>query len=116
MLGRVMWPASFDKPQPSTSPWMDAPRARARSHGSSTSIAAPSPSTMPLRFFENGLHEADTSTGSTVANVCNAAQALSEPFDNGASAPPAIANSSSPRAMRCQASPIATADDEQAVE
>ncbi len=95
---------------------MVAPRASARSQGSSTSIAAPSPSTMPLRFFENGRHDADGSSASIVATVCNASQAFSEPGDNGASAPPAIATSSSPRATRSQASPIATVDDEQAVE
>jgi len=41
---------------------------------------------------------------------------LSVPKLSGASAPPAIITSTSPAAMRRAASPIATADDEQAVE
>ena len=71
---------------------------------------------MPLRFFENGRHDAEGSSASMVATVCSASQAFSEPGDNGASAPPAMATSSCPQATRIQASPIATADDEQAVE
>ena len=36
---------------------------------------------MPLRFFENGLHDADGSAGSIAASVCSASQAFSEPND-----------------------------------
>ena len=71
---------------------------------------------MPLRSAANGLHDADGSESSTAASVCSASQALSEPNENGASAPPATARSSSPSRSRRQASPMATADDEQAVE
>ena len=71
---------------------------------------------MPLRFFENGLHDADGSIASMAASVCSASQAFKEPNESGASAPPAIATSRSPPATRRQASPMATADDEQAVE
>src|SRR4030095_4571387 len=95
---------------------MRAPRAIARSHDSSTTIAAPSPSTSPLRFFANGLHDADTSSGSSIANVFSASQALSVPKVSGASLPPATCASSSPIAMRFQPSQIATADEEQALE
>jgi hypothetical protein len=80
------------------------------------SIAAPSPSTMPLRFFENGLQEADGVSSSMLAKVCSASQAFNEPNERGASAPPAIARSRLPPATRNHASPMATADDEQAVE
>src|SRR5688572_5048416 len=95
---------------------MWAPRLVARSHDSSTTIAAPSPSTSPLRAFANGLHEAEASSGSSVANVLSASQAFSVPNVSGASLPPAIITSSSPVEIRFQASAIATADDEQAVE
>ena len=78
-------------------------------------MAAPSPSTMPLRSRENGLHEAGALAGSILASVCSASHALSEPSDSGASAPPATDMSRSPRAMRSHASPMATADEEHAV-
>ena len=81
-----------------------------------TSMAAPSPSTMPLRFIENGRHDADGSSASIEARVRSASQAFNEPFDSGASVPPASATSSCPQATRIQASPMATVDDEQAVE
>ncbi len=71
---------------------------------------------MPLRFRENGLHDAAGSSGSIVASVFIASQAFSEPSDSGASAPPAIARSRVPAATRSHASPIATAADEHAVE
>ena len=71
---------------------------------------------MPLRFAAKGLHDAHGAAVSMAASVCSASQAFIEPSDKGASAPPAMATSSSPRWMRSQASPIATADDEQAVE
>src|SRR4030095_4015409 len=95
---------------------MRAPRSIARSHDSSTTIAAPSPSTIPLRFLANGLQDADTSSGSSVANVFSASHAFRVPKVSGASLPPAIMTSSSPVAMRFHASPIATADEEQALE
>jgi hypothetical protein len=85
-------------------------------HDSSTIIAAPSPSTNPLRFLAKGLHDVDASSGSSVANVFSAAQAFSVPNVSGASLPPAIITSASPVAMRFQASPIATDDEEQALE
>ena len=71
---------------------------------------------MPLRSRANGLHEAAGFRTSIAASVCSASQALSEPNASGASAPPASARSRSPLAMRSAASPIATADDEHAVE
>src|SRR6188508_1779902 len=95
---------------------MRAPRLSARSHDSRTTIAAPSPNTSPLRFFANGLHDADTSSGSSTASVLSASHAFSVPKVSGASLPPAIITSSSPEAMRLHASPIATADEEHAVE
>src|SRR5687768_1010785 len=95
---------------------MRAPRSIARSHDSSTTVAAPSPSTSPLRFLANGWQEADASSGSSIANVFSASQALRVPKVSGASLPPAIITSSPPSAMRFQASPIATADEEQAFE
>src|SRR5262245_11336792 len=95
---------------------MRAPRASARSHDSSMTIAAPSPRTRPLRFFANGLHDVDGSSGSSAAMVFSASQAFSVPKVSGASLPPAIITSSSPVAMRFHASPIAIDDDEQALE
>src|SRR5688572_23043389 len=95
---------------------MRAPRPSARPHDSSTTIAAPSPSTSPLRFLANGLHDADTSSGSSIANVFSASHAFKVPNVSGASLPPAIITLSSPVAMRFHASPIATADEEQAFE
>src|SRR5262245_49140545 len=95
---------------------MRAPRLFARSHDSSTSIAAPSPNTSPLRFFANGLHDFDGSSGSSTANVFSASHAFKVPNVSGASLPPAIITSRSPVAMRFHASPMATADEEQALE
>src|SRR6185437_9783098 len=95
---------------------MDTPRATARSQSSSTRIAAPSPNTSPLRLAEKGLQEAEGSLGSSLARVCNASQAFSAPNDSGASEPPVMARSISPRRTRSDASPIETADEEQAVE
>ena len=71
---------------------------------------------MPLRLPAKGLHEADGSAASMLATVRSASQAFSEPKASGASVPPASAMSRSPWASRSQASPMATADDEQAVE
>ena len=79
-------------------------------------MAAPSPSTIPQRFLANGLQEALASISSMRASVRIACQAINDPNDRGASAPPAMATSSSPRRRRNHASPIATDDDEQAVE
>src|SRR5262245_59630733 len=79
-------------------------------------MAAPSPSTSPLRSFENGLHDADGSSGSSVASVFRASHAFSVPNVSGASAPPASISGAAPLRTRSQASPIATADEEHAVE
>ena len=70
----------------------------------------------PAAVLAKGLHEAAGSSGSSVASVFNASHALSVPKLSGASLPPAIITSVSPQAMRRAASPIATADDEHAVE
>src|SRR5450830_1450778 len=79
-------------------------------------MAAPSPNTMPLRFFEKGLHEADGCTTSMLASVCSASHAFIEPNESGTSDPPAMAISRLPLATRSHASPMATAEEEQAVE
>ena len=115
-FGRAICPTSVARPYPRSSPWIAAPRSIAWSQDSSTTTAAPSPSTMPLRFFANGLQEADAWFKSTLARVCSDSHASNEPSDSGASDPPAIATSSSPCVNRNQASPIATAPDEHAVE
>jgi len=52
----------------------------------------------------------------SLANVFNASHAFIVPKVSGASAPPATITSASPEAMRRAASPIATADEEHAVE
>ena len=64
----------------------------------------------------NGLQLAEASAGSSAAIVFSASHATSVPRLSGASLPPAIITSTWPEAMRSAASPIATADDEQAVE
>ena len=79
-------------------------------------MAAPSPSTSPLRSAANGLQLFAGSTGSGGASVFSASHATSVPRFRGASDPPAIITSTSPPAMRIAASPIATAEDEHAVE
>ena len=71
---------------------------------------------MPVRFFENGLQDALGATTSLLASVCIASHAFIEPSASGASEPPATARSTAPLATRSQASPIATPEDEQAVE
>ena len=53
-LERVRWNESASSPQPAITPSMRAPRAVAASRLSSTSAPAPSASTKPSRFFENG--------------------------------------------------------------
>jgi len=79
-------------------------------------MAAPSPSTSPVRFLANGLHEAPGSRASSTASVLSASHARIVPNVSGASAPPAIIASASPVAIRRAASPMATADEEHAVE
>jgi putative transposase len=78
-------------------------------------VAAPSPSTMPVRFLENGLQDSLGAATSLLASVCIASNAFIEPSASGASEPPATARSTIPLTTRCQASPIATPEDEQAV-
>ena len=95
---------------------MVAPRARACDSSSSTSAAAPSPSTRPPRRLSNGLQLAAASAGSAGDSVRKACQAASMPGVSSASAPPATAASARPLRMACIASPIAIAEDEQAVE
>src|SRR4051812_4376251 len=95
---------------------MAAPRPSACCHSSSTNIAAPSASTSPLRSFANGLHDAEGPSASSHASVFSASHATRVPNESGASLPPANMISVSPLAMRRAASPMATADDEQAVE
>ena len=62
------------------------------------------------------MHDAAGSTGSSVASVFNASHAFKVPSVNGASAPPASITGAAPLRIRSQASPIATAEDEHAVE
>src|SRR3954471_2954158 len=95
---------------------MATPRPSAWFHSSSTSIAAPSASTSPLRSFANGLHDAEGPSASSHANVFSPSHATRVPNESGASLPPASMMSASPLAMRRAASPMATAEDEQAVE
>src|ERR1017187_8572669 len=83
--GWVMWEASADMPKPTISAWMRAPRARAASSGSSTSMAAPSPRIMPRRSLENGRQVSGETTRM-------ASQALRMPQLKGASLPPVMAS------------------------
>src|SRR5215472_1205884 len=81
----------------------------ARSKGSSTSIAPPSPKIIPVRSFENGRHVSGDTTRI-------ASQAFRHPKLNGASLPPASARSVSPLRTMRNACPIACAEEEHAVE
>src|SRR4051794_2554218 len=80
------------------------------------SAAAPSPRTMPVRFFENGLQLRDGSEGSACASACIASPARRLPFVIRASDPPATIVSAKPCLIARYASPTAAADDEQAVD
>ena len=60
--GLIMSLASDAMPKPLTSARMLAPRALACSSSSMTSRPAPSPSTVPLRFLENGKQPSGEST------------------------------------------------------
>ncbi len=96
-------------PNPAISPQMYAPRARAASSGSSTSMAAPSPRISPLRSRENGRHVSG-------ATMRMASHAFKNPRENGASEPPAMAASSMPWRTMENAWPMAWAADAHAVE
>ena len=95
---------------------MRAPRARAWSRASSTSAAAPSPSTRPLRLASNGRQAAGAPASSAPASTRIDCQALTVPYGNAASAPPASATAQPPQRTRRMASASATADEAQATE
>ncbi len=87
---------------------MVAPRALARSSVSSTTTAAPSPSDMPVRPFENGRHV-------SVAMTRIASQPFIVPSAMQASVPPVTAVWTMPDRTMWNAWPIAWVDDEQAL-
>ena len=89
--GAVRSAASALMPKPTISPRICAPRARARSSGSSTSIAAPSPRISPLRSMENGRQ-----ASGAITRI--ASQPRSVPNVMQASAPPVTAQSTCARA------------------
>jgi hypothetical protein len=88
----------------------------ARSQGSSTSMAAPSPSTMPLRFLETAGTTPRAQSASTAAPVCSASQALSDRWPAAPRRRRQWPRPAARLATRSQASPMATAEEEQAVE
>ena len=100
--GWVMWKASDDMPQPTSSPRMVAPRAVAWSQDSSNRTAPPSPRTMPSRSALNGRQ--------VVGDMARmASQARTDPAVEIASEPPTRAQSTWPVAITC-------ADEAQALE
>ena len=72
-------------------------------------MAAPSPSTMPLRSFENGRQVSGDTTR-------NASQAFRIPKLNGASLPPVTARGAAPDRTIQNAWPMACEAEEQAVD
>ena len=114
--GVVRCVASHDTPLPAISAYTRAPRAIASSHASSTRIAAPSPSTKPVRSELKGRQAREGSSPSGDARVCMACQARTILGTSNASAPPARAQWISPLAIAFAASAIATADDAHATE
>ena len=87
-------------PKPTISARISAPRASARARSSNTMIAAPSPSTMPLRLRENGRQVSGAMTRS-------ASQPMIVPNVNTASVPPVTATSTEPARTMWKATPIA---------
>src|SRR6185503_20708 len=78
--------------------------------------AAPSLTTIPVRFFENGLQLFAGSFASACASACIASHARRLPFVTSASDPPATIASAKPCLIARYASPIAAEDDEHAVD
>src|SRR5882724_5206890 len=76
---------------------------------------APSPSTTPDRFFENGLQDVVQSIGSSIAKVLSASHDLTLICVSKASAPPATIASACPFWTTRYPSPMATADEAHAL-
>jgi hypothetical protein len=96
--GAVMWCASALIAYPSISARIGAPRARARSRDSSTTMPAPSPTRMPRRPRSNGWHR----SGATEPSRAKPVKATRE---NG-SVPPATITSARPNRMVSNAQPM----------
>src|SRR5436305_222837 len=95
---------------------MRAPRRTARSSDSRINAAAPSPSTMPVRFAENGLQLRAASFASARASACIESHSRKLPFVISDSDPPATITSAYPCLIARYASPTLLADDEHAVD
>ena len=107
--GAVMWWASAVEAEPRISPRTAAPRARAISHSSSTSTAAPSVMTKPSRSMSKGRL---TPLADRAVMLVNPAVAVGV---NGASEPPAATMSQRPVEMSRAALPMAWVPAAQAV-
>ncbi len=96
----MTWQASADMPKPTISAKGLAPRASARSSGSRTSMAAPSPRIIPERLAEKGRQVSGLTTRI-------ASQAFNPPRKSGASLPPAMARGAAPERTIQSALPMA---------
>ena len=114
-LERVRWNESAISPQPSTTPRILAPRARACSRLSSTSAAAPSAITKPSRFLENGFAAA-VGGSFAVESAERSEKRISVSALIDPSVPMHSAASASPRRIASTPSWIALAPDAHAVE
>src|SRR5215212_2682750 len=113
--GAVMWKASADWPNPTTSAWMVAPRARACSRSSRIRAPAPSPMTKPLRRASNGREASAGRSLNLVARAVIWAKATSATWTKADSAPPATMAVASPWPMAWKARPMAWLEAAQAV-
>ena len=113
--GAVMWWASPDRPKPTTSAMILAPRALACLSSSSTRAPAPSPMTKPSRSLSQG-RDAICGVSLKLVDSARAAQNPAMPSRHtAASAPPAIITLASSSMISRAASPIACAPVEHAV-
>src|SRR5581483_10882009 len=112
--GLLTWEASQLRPYPTTSAWMVAPRASARSQSSRTTNPAPSPRTKPSRLASKGRQ---ASAGLSLRSL-RTPMRQNEPMANGVthdSAPPVRTTSTKPSRTRRAASPMAWAPAAHAV-
>ena len=86
-------------PNPTTSAWTGAPRARACSRSSRIRAPAPSPITKPSRLASNGREASHGRSLNLVARAVICAKAISATWTKADSEPPAIMAVASPCRM-----------------
>src|SRR4029450_13433008 len=105
--GAVTWKTSADCPNPTSSAWTSAPRARACSRSSRIRAPAPSPITKPLRRASNGREASVGRSLNLVARAVIWPKAIRATWTKADSAPPATMAVASPWRMAWKARAMA---------